>query len=170
MQQQRGLARRRRALERRPADADDRAALRERGQHLAQPLGAGDGVELVAALGESRRGVQVVVGAERHDQDVGLVDAAVGGHAPRLGIDRGDRLLQEAHAGLGDVAVREADRVGRRPAEHHVELRVPEDEGVVLVDQGHVDVVAERLRQHGRELETSETRPRTRTRVFIGRS
>ena len=31
---------------------------------------------------------------------------------PPLGIDRGDRLLQEAHAGLGDVAVREADGLG----------------------------------------------------------
>ena len=129
------------------------------GQQLAQPLGAGDRVELVARLGEPRRGVEVVVGAERDDEDVGLVDAGVGRHASRLGIDRGDRLPQEAHAGLGDVAVREADRVGRRPPEHHVELRVPEDERVVLVDQRHVDVVAERLRQHGRELETAKARP-----------
>ena len=128
------------------------------GSTFAQPLGAAHGVELVAPLGEPRRGVQVVIGAERHDQDVGLVNTAVGGHAPRLGIDRGDRLLQEAHAGLCDVAVCEADRVWRRPAEHHVELRVPEDERVVLVDQGYVDVVAERLRQHGRELESPKTR------------
>ena len=110
-------------------------------------VGAGDGVELVAALGEPRRRVEVVVGAERDDEDVGLVEAGVGRHAPRLRVDRGDRLLQEAHAGLRDVAVREADRVGRRPPEHHVELRVAEDERVALVDQRHVDVVAERLRQ-----------------------
>jgi hypothetical protein len=128
------------------------------GAHLAQPLGATHGVELVAPLGEPRRGVEVVIGAERHDQDVGLVNTAVGGHAPPFGIDRGDRLLQEAHAGLCDVAVCEADRVWPCPVEHHVELRVPEDERLVLVDQGHVDVVAERLRQHGRELKTPEAR------------
>ena len=69
----------------------------------------------------------------------------IGGYPPPLGIDRGDRLLQEAHAGLGDVAVREADGLRCRPAEHHVELRVPEDERVVLVDQGDVDLVAQCL-------------------------
>ena len=87
------------------------------------------------------------------------MDTVVGGHAPRLRIDRGDRLLQETHPGLCDVTVSEADRVERRPAEHHVELRVPEDERIVLIDQGYVDVVTERLRQQGGELETPETRP-----------
>ena len=102
--------------------------------------------------------MQIVIGAERDDEDVGLVDTAVSGHAPRVRIDRGNRLLQEAQPGLCDVTVLEADRVERRPAEHHVELRVSEDERVVLVDQGYVDVVAERLRQHGRELKTAEAR------------
>ena len=50
------------------------------------------------------------------------MNAAVGGHSPRFRIDGGDRLLQEAHPGLFDVAVGETDRVGCRPAEHHVEL------------------------------------------------
>ena len=68
-----------------PQTPIDRPALRERGEQLAQPLGAGHGVELVAALSEPRRGVEVVVGAERHDEDVGLVDAAVGGHPPASG-------------------------------------------------------------------------------------
>ena len=68
------------------------------------------------------------------------MDAVVGGHASCFGIDRGNRLLQEAHPGLGNVAVGEADRVGPRPPEHHVELRVSEDERVVLVDQRHIDV------------------------------
>ncbi len=67
-------------------------------------------------------------------------------------------LLEEAHSGLDDLAVRQADRVECRPAEHHVELRVAEDERVVLVDQRHLDLVAERLGQHGGELETAETR------------
>jgi hypothetical protein len=157
VEQQRGLAGGRRALQRRRADADDRSALRERGQHTTQPLGAGDGVELVAPFRESRRGVEVVVGTECNHQDVGLIGAAVGGDASRHGIDLGDRFLQEAHAGLHEVAVREAHCVGRRPAEHQVELRVAEDERVALVDQGHSDVVAMRLRQHGGELEACET-------------
>ena len=111
VQHQRGFARRRRALERRRADADDGPALRERGKHLAQPLGAGNGVELVAAFGEARRGVEVVVGAERDDQEVGLVGSAVGGDAPRFGIDRGDRLLHKAHARF-----RRSSLYGRRTA------------------------------------------------------
>ena len=67
-----------------PQTPIDRVALGERRDDPGEPLGAGDGVELVAALGEAGRGVEVVVGAERDDQHVGLVDAGVGGHAPRL--------------------------------------------------------------------------------------
>ena len=156
VQEQGGLARRRRALERRSADADDRLAARERGQHLGHPLRAGDRVELVARLGEPGRRVEVVVGAERDDEDVGLVDPRIGRDPARLGIDRGDRLLQEADAGLGDVSVRKANGVQSRPPEHHVELRVAEDESVALVDQGDGDLVADRLREHRRELEPAE--------------
>jgi hypothetical protein len=133
-------------------------ALRERGQHLADPLGAGDGVELVATLGEPGRCVEVVVGAERHDEHVGLVNLAVRGDAPRFRIERGDRLLHEAHARLCDVAVGEPNRFRRRAAEHHVQLCVAEDERVALVDQRHVDVVAKRLGQAARELEAAEPR------------
>ena len=60
--------------------------------------------------------------------------------------------------GLTTSRVRQAHLLGRRPPEHHVELRVAEDEGVALVDQRHAGVVAERLRQHGRELEAAEAR------------
>ena len=156
MQEQGGFARRRRALERRPADPDDRLAARERRQHFGHPLGAGNRVELVARLGEPGRRVEVVVRSEGHDEDVGLVDARVGRDAARLGIDCGDRLLHEADTDLRDVAVREANCVRSRPPEHHVELRVAEDEGVALVDQGDGDLVAERFREHGRELEPAE--------------
>ena len=156
VQQQRALARRGRALERRSADADDRLAAGERRAARRQPLRAGDRVELVARLGEPGRRVEVVVGAERDDEDVGVVDARVGRDPARLGIDRRDRLLQEADAGLGEVAVRKANRVQRRPPEHHVELRVAEDERVALVDQRDGDLVADRLRQHRRELEPAE--------------
>ena len=158
VEQQCGLAGRRRALERSAADADDRPAPGERRKQLGQPRGARYGVELVASIGEPGRRVQVVVGAERDDEVVGVVDAAVGGDAARIGIDRGDRLLQEAHPRLGELTVREADRIERRPPEHHVELGVAEDERVALVDQRHVDAVTERLRQDGRELEPPEPR------------
>ena len=40
--------------------------------------------------------------------------------------------------------------------EHHVELREAEIEGVVLVNQRHIDAVAERLREHGAEFEPAE--------------
>ena len=48
VQEEGRLARRRRALERRAAHADDRAAAGERRQHLSHTLGAGDRVELVS--------------------------------------------------------------------------------------------------------------------------
>ena len=50
----------------------------------------------------------------------------------------------------------ETDGVGFAFAEHHVELGEPEDEGVGLVDQGDVDVVAERLGEAAAELQTAE--------------
>ena len=131
VQQQRRLARRRRALEGRAADADRRARpARERGQDLGEPFGAGDRVELVAGLGEPGRRGDVVVGAERDHEHVGLVAARVGRHPPRLGIDRGDRLLQEPHAGLDEVAVRRGaprrascDRTSRRASSSRTRTR-----------------------------------------------
>ncbi len=159
VEQERSLARRRWALERRIADADDRVALRERGEQLGEPGGSRHGVKFVAALREPGRAVEVVVRAERHDQEVGRVHSCAGRHASPHGIDCGDRLLQEAHSGLRDVPIGEADRVERGSPEHHVELRVPEHERVALVDQRDVGVVSERLRQRRGELETSEARP-----------
>ena len=133
-------------------------ALRERRQDLGQPLRTGLGVELVAALGEAGRGIHVVVGPQRDDEHVGLVHARVRGHPLRLGVDRGDRLLEHAHAGLGDVAVLEADRFRRLAPEHHVELREAEDERVGLVDQRHLDLVGDRLGEHGAQLQAAEPR------------
>ena len=111
VEQQGGLARRRWALERGTADADDGSAAREFGQHVGQPLRAGDGVELVPGLGEPWRGVEVVVGAERDDQDVGLVHTGIGRDTTRGRIDRDDRLLQIAHAPATAIS-----RYGRRTA------------------------------------------------------
>ena len=107
------LARRRRALERRVAHADDRSTPRETGQQLRQPRGPRQGVELVSRRREPRRRFDVVVSAERHDEHVGLVDAGIGRYPARFGIDGGDRLLQKAHAWLRDLTVRETDIVRR---------------------------------------------------------
>ena len=60
--------------------------------------------------------------------------------------------------GLGDVAIGQPHRVGRRAPEHHVELREPEHERVALVDQRHLELAAERLRQHGAQLQPAEPR------------
>jgi hypothetical protein len=68
----RRLARRRRTLERRVADADHGAATGEVGKQLTQARGAGWRVEL-GGVGEPRGGVHVVVGTERDHEDVGLV-------------------------------------------------------------------------------------------------
>ena len=91
-------------------------------KQLAHSLRAGDGVELVAALEQPRRGIEVVIGTQRHDENVRLVNATIGGHATSIGVDRGDRLAQEAHPGLRDLPVREAYGVERGSTEHHIEL------------------------------------------------
>ena len=157
VQQQRGLARRRRALERRAADADDRAALRER---RAAPRAAARRRRRSRTRCRPRRGPASRRGRSRR-------------RAPRRGRrPRGRRASVVTRRASGSIAVivscrkrtpgltmsryGEADRVGRRPAEHHVELRVAEDERVALVDQRDVDVVAERLRQHVVSSRTSE--------------
>ena len=44
------------------------------------------------------------------------------------------------------------------PTEHDVELRVAEHERVAVVDQRHAGLVAERVREHGCELEPAEPR------------
>ena len=79
VQQEGTLERGRRALERLPEDRDEHLAALEVGERVAQPLGAGERVVLVPALLEARRGGEVVVGAECHDDEVGVVGAGVGG-------------------------------------------------------------------------------------------
>ncbi len=141
VEEERALERRRRALERLAEDREEDRPAVERGQRVAQPLGAGDRVVLVAALGEAGRRGDVVLGAERDDEDVGVVLAAVGRDVARRGIDRRDRLLAELDAGLRDVAVEELRRRRLRPAEEDVELREPEREPVVAVDQRDAHLV-----------------------------
>ena len=105
MHQERRLARRGRALERRRRHGDDDAPAVEVGQHVAQRECAGLGVELVAALDQSRRRLGVQIGAERDDQNVRIERPGVGFDALGVGIDRADRRLHELHTWFDDVAV-----------------------------------------------------------------
>ena len=73
VQQERALERSRRALERLPEHGDEDSPAVEVGQRVAQSLGAGERVVLVAARLEARRGRHVVVGAHRHDEEVRVV-------------------------------------------------------------------------------------------------
>ena len=72
-------------------------------------------------------------------------------------IDGDDRLLPELHVGLRNVAVVQPHVIERFASEHHVELREPEDERVVLVDEGHAYVVGELLGEASRQLEATES-------------
>ena len=64
VEQQSRLARRRRALERRCTDTDDRAAVCEGGKDVAESFGTHNGIVLVATFSEAGRGLDVVIGAE----------------------------------------------------------------------------------------------------------
>jgi len=97
----------------------------------------------VARLGQSRRRRDVVVSAERHDQDVRLIGVQVGRDPQSLGVDRRDRLLAEPDSRRFQVRVRQSNLLFDLPAEHQLELGEPEDERVAAVDQGDVDGIAE---------------------------
>ncbi len=146
VQEERSFEGRRRTLERLPKHGHEDTPAIEPGQRVAQTLGPGQRVVLVAAFLEAGRGRHVVVRAHGHDQDVGVVDAGVGGHAPRDRIDADDPLLAKLDAVLRDLATGNPHSVGRLAAEHHLELGVAEMEGVVAVEQRDADRVRNRLR------------------------
>ena len=103
--QQRRLARGGRALERGRCHPDDHPSALERRQHVTAREGTGLGVELVTALLEARRRRHVEIGAECHDQHVGVEGAGVGLDPLGRRIDGLDRRLHESHTGLDDVGV-----------------------------------------------------------------
>ena len=158
VQEERALERRGRAFEGLAEDPDQDGPAGETGQRVAQPLGAGDRVVLVSAVRKSRRRVDVVFGAERHDEDVGVVSATIGRHASRRRVHRGHGLLAELDSGLGDLAVRELRGRRIRPAEEDVELREAEREAVVAVDQCDLNLSGELGGEATRQLEASEPR------------
>ena len=126
MQQERPLERGRRTLERLAEHRHENAPAREAGERIAQPLCPCQRVVLVAALLEAGRGREVVVGAHRHDQEVGVVGADVGSHPSRRRVDANHRLLAKFDALLGDLAVGQSHLIRRLPAQHHLELREAE--------------------------------------------
>ena len=156
VEQERALERRRRALVRLGEDADQDRPAGESGQGVAHPLGAGDRVVLEPALREAGDRVEVVLRAERDDEDVGVVRALVGRDVTGGGVDRSDPLLPELDARLHEVPVLQLH--GRRLglAEEDVELREPERERVVLVDQRDANLVGDRVGEPARELQPAE--------------
>ena len=61
-------------------------ALGKHGENLTQPLRARQSVEL-GGIRQTRRGIKIVVGAERDDQEIRLVGSAIGRDAFGDGID-----------------------------------------------------------------------------------
>ena len=158
VQEEGPLERRRRTLERLPEHRDENASALEVGKRIAQALGSGERVVLVAALLEARGRGEVVVRAHRHDQEVGVVGADIRLHPPGHRVDSDHRLLAELDTVLGDAAVRQPHVVGRLASEHHVELGEAEEERVVAVEQRHVDRVGGGFGEARRQFKPPETR------------
>ena len=157
MHQQGRLTGRGRALERSRCHADDQPASRETRQDVTRGECTSDRVELVAALDQPRSARGIEIGAKSNDKYVGLEGAAVGRHLPGHRIQRADRGLHEANTWPDHVEVPMDDVVRGSPRPNIVELRETEDEPVSLVDQHHVNVLAEPFRQQSRELQPAET-------------
>ena len=128
----------------------------EIGQDVSQLGGAFGRVELVPALDEPGSGIQVEVGPEGDNQDVGVMSALVSDNAFAGGVNGGDGLLAELDARLGHVPVVQSYVIEATAPEHHVQLRETEDERVALVDESDLDVVTEILGEPGRELQAAE--------------
>ena len=83
---------------------DDDVARRHAGQHVSQLDCTVDGIELVAAFDEARRRAEVVVGAERDDEHVGVVRPPFRDDAPRCRVDRRISSCRNVTPGLAIVA------------------------------------------------------------------
>ena len=156
VQQERPLEWSGRAFEWVSEHPDHDRTCREFGQRVAQAFGSGERVILEPALAESRRRRDVVVGSQRDREEVAVVPASVGDHAPPQWIDPPDRLLAELDPLFGEVAVMQQRVVRRLPAEQNVQLRESEVERLVLVYESDANRVPERVRQPRRQLEARE--------------
>ena len=157
VQEHRRLTRRGRALERLAQYGDDDMPGLDGWQQVTHAGGAVDGVELVAAFDKAGCGAEVVVCAEGDDEEVGQVLVLVRDDATGFWVDRGDGLLAEGDAGLRDARIVRAYVFAALFAEHYPELRESEDEGVALVDERDLDLVAKRGGEPRAELQASES-------------
>ncbi len=158
MRQQRGFARRGWAFEWRRRDADDHAAAPEACQYVAHRERTRHRVELVTSFDQPRCGRRIQISSQGDDHHVGVERPGVGLDAPGRGVNRTYRRPDEPHAGLDQVAVGVDDRLRDGAPEHHVELGEAEHEPVGLIDQHHLDLVAELLGKPRRQLQPAETR------------
>lgn len=146
----------RRALEGGGRHPDDDVAASEISYGVRAPDGAGDGIELVAALDQSRRRLGMYVGPERHDKHVGLEVTLQGADGAVGGVDRQDAGAEEGQTRPLEVLVPvECVRRGD-PAEHDVQLREPEHEAVGAIDQDDVHLPGRLLAERRRDLQTAE--------------
>ena len=146
----------RRAFEEATQDGDDDVAVIEIGQDVAQ-LGCAFGrVELVAALHQSGSDIDVQVGPEGDNEDVGVVGAFIGDDAFAVGVDGGDGLLAELDVRPGDVPVVQSYVARLRRPNITSSFEKPKTNASALVDESDLDVVAKVLGQPGRELQAAE--------------
>src|SRR5262249_19887088 len=115
-----------RTLERLAEHGDQHASAFEFADRAVEALGSSERVVLKAALRESRRGGEVVVGAHRDDEVVSVVATDVGRHPPGHRVDADHCLLANLDTLLGDLAVGQPYRLRRLATKHHLELREAE--------------------------------------------
>ena len=148
-----------RALERVAQDPDQNRPRLEAREGVAHSLRTRDRVELQATLLESGGRREVIVGPERDGEDVGVVRTAVRRHPSPLRVDRRDPLLAKLDAHFGDVAVVQLYLGCGLAAEQNVQLREPEAERIVLVDERDADILGKRVGQSRSQFQAPETGP-----------
>ena len=67
------------------------------------------------------------------------------------------RSWRNSTPGSRDIPIQIADLLPGLPAEQDLQLGEPEDERVILINQGDVHLIAQRLRQPRSQLQPSET-------------
>jgi len=114
------------------------------------------GAQLFRSDTPKKLGALALGALEEHAPDAAAFASAIGLHPSVLRVYRGHEFLTELDALLGDVAVMQPCLCGGPSAEHDVQLREPEDERVVLIDERDVDLVCERVGESRRQLQARE--------------
>jgi hypothetical protein len=134
VQQQDSLVRRRRALERDRQDREQHLAAAKPRQLVTQPLSAVDRVILEATLHEARRSRHVIVGTQRHHQEIRVVGRRIGSHLTASRVDREHCLLPERHTWLCQTPIRQPHSIAGLMIKKDVQLGEAQSECIVLVD------------------------------------